>query len=117
MTTIQVIWCTAADHAEEVGKDPISTRTVRIEESGLDDIAICEKIYESTNLYRGEMWDLLKPLPEKRTHTSLSVGDYIVIDDRMYRCKSIGWERTDTFTPGLNFTNSEFGNVDSIEIW
>lgn len=38
-------------------------------------------IYADTNLYQGLTWNLLEPvLPADRTHTSLSVGDKIVID-------------------------------------
>lgn len=38
-------------------------------------------ISRHTNLYNGELWDIIEPLlPADRTHTALSVGDKIVID-------------------------------------
>ena len=57
-----------------------------------DDLTICEALFENTNLYKGPFWDRLQPLPETRTHTALSVGDRVFIDDRVYLCKSFGWE-------------------------
>jgi len=59
-----------------------------------DDLEICETLFRDTNLYEGPFWDRLEPvLPETRTHTALSVGDFVFIDDRRYLCKSFGWER------------------------
>lgn len=62
-------------------------------DTALDDEAICEKAFRETNTYSGYLWDALQPLPEGRTHTSLSVGDEVTIDGRTYRCADIGWER------------------------
>jgi hypothetical protein len=109
MTTIQVVWATAAreDYLAQLrieGFEPVTTRTVETDAwDGLPDLEICETMFRDTNLYEGAAWDLLQPLPEKRTHTALSVGDYVVIDGRMYRCASVGWKQTDTFEAGLGF--------------
>lgn len=110
-TRIQVIWATASGRTQEEldslkfhGREPVTSKTFEADlDSGLDDLAICESLYENTNQYEGPLWDAMQPLPDSRTHTSISVGDYVVIDDRMYRCASIGWERTNTFIPGLGF--------------
>jgi len=104
MKTIQVIWATAA--SEISAFDPVTTRTIETDMwDGLPNGQICEILFHDTNLYEGPAWDLLQPLPENRTHTSLSVGDYVVIDGRRYRCARVGWERTDTFIPGLCFSD------------
>lgn len=103
MATIQVIWSTAAGAYE--GGD-VTSRTFEFVpgvEDGVGDLGLCEQAFCDTNTYCGPMWDAMQPLPDDRTHTSLSVGDYVVIDDRMYRCSSVGWERTDEFVPGLRF--------------
>jgi hypothetical protein len=65
-----------------------------LDETGLDDLRICELAFENTNLYSGPLWDLISPvIPQNRWHTSLSVGDFVSIDGRKYECKDIGWER------------------------
>jgi len=74
--------------------------SVRVEIPGIpacfapkDDLALCEALFENTNLYQGPFWDRLEGvLPETRTHTALSVGDRVFIDDRVFLCKSFGWE-------------------------
>ena len=113
MKTIEVIWATAA--REETlaqlrieGFEPVTVRRIETDMfDGLEDWQICEKMFEETNLYRGAAWEILQPLPEKRTHTALSVGDYVTIDGQMYRCASFGWESTDTFEPGLGFLDPQ----------
>lgn len=127
-TRIQVIWATARAVSEEDlallkfhGREPVTSRSFEVDlgpldESGAQDKPILEHLFEETNLYRGPLWDAMQPLPEERTHTSLSVGDYVTIDDRMYRCESVGWHRTDTFVPNLGFrvpTPEEEQGIDS----
>jgi hypothetical protein len=59
-----------------------------------DDLEVCEALFRDTNLYEGPFWDRLDGnLPETRTHTALSVGDRVFIDDRVFLCKSFGWEK------------------------
>ena len=71
----------------------------------------CDFIYEITHLQdeiydftrnstKLLLWNLLKPLlPANRTHTSLSVGDEITINNNTYRCADVGWE---LLTPANN---------------
>lgn len=109
MKTIEVFWSTAAskDRIAQLrieGLEPVTVLRVETDMfDGLEDLQICEKIFEATNLYEGTLWEILQPLPEKRTHTALSVGDYVSVDGQMYRCASFGWKSTDTFEPGLGF--------------
>ena len=68
------------------------------------DTGWCDLLYEVTNLQdeiydftRNStyelVWVLLKPyLPANRTHTSLSVGDEITINENTYRCENVGWK-------------------------
>lgn len=127
-TRIQVTWATAhaltekdLDLLESLGREPVTSKSFEIDlglldESGLDDEPILERLFEETNLYQGPLWDAMQPLPEERTHTSISVGDYVTVDDRMYRCASLGWERTNTFVPNLGFrvpTPEEEQGLDS----
>mgnify|MGYP006921303245 CR=1 FL=1 len=112
-TRIQVTWATAHAQTEKdllilesLGREPVTSKSFEIDlgpldESGLDDAPLLERLFEETNLYGGPLWDAMQPLPEERTHTSISVGDYITIEDRMYRCAPLGWDRTDTFVPNL----------------
>lgn len=52
----------------------------------------CERIYAATNLYSGSMWNIIEPLLSKnRTHTALSVGDEITINDKTYVCADFGF--------------------------
>ena len=76
--------------------DPVATERVHIEVAG-DDLEICELAFAHTNLYQGQLWDALQPLPAERTHTSLSVGDVVVVDGRAYECASIGFNRATQF--------------------
>lgn len=127
-TRIRVTWATARAMSEEDlaalefhGREPVTSKYFEadlgpLDESGLDDEPILERLFEETNLYQGPLWDAMQPLPEERTHTSISVGDYATIDDRMYRCASLGWDRTDTFVPNLGFrvpTPEEEQGIDS----
>jgi hypothetical protein len=65
--------------------------------TALSDLAICEKAFRETNTYSGYLWDALQPLPENRTHTSLSVGDEVDVDGNTYRCADIGWQLVSTY--------------------
>lgn len=60
--------------------------------SDIPDPVICEDLFQATNVQSGKTWDSIKSfLPEARTHTSLSVGDEVIVDDKTYRCDNIGW--------------------------
>lgn len=104
MTPIRVIWATAAQHADQIGKEPVTVKDFEMHvPPGVDDVHVCEKVFRDTNLYEGDVWDAMQPLPEDRTHTALSVGDYVVVDGRMYRCAAFGWRLTEEFEPGHGF--------------
>ena len=56
------------------------------------DHGLCEKVYADTNMYAGEFWNLLESyLPEDRSHTALSIGDYVAIDGNVYVCDDFGF--------------------------
>lgn len=127
-TRIQVTWATARALSEEDlsmlkfhKREPVTSKSFEVDlgpldEGGAGDEPILERLFEETNLYGGPLWDAMQPLPEERTHTSISVGDYVTIEDRMYRCASLGWERTNTFVPNLGFrvpTPEEEQGIDS----
>ncbi len=60
---------------------------IELEESyrSWTDEIICAKIYSQTNQYRGEIWDKIQPLlSETRTHTALSIGDEVQINEITY---------------------------------
>ena len=57
------------------------------------DFEICEEIYRQTNLYTGEIFNLVLLLAQKdRPHTALSVNDFVVIDRAIYRVNDFGFE-------------------------
>lgn len=73
---------------------------------------LCDYIFEQTNLYRGQFWDLLEPvLPANRSHTALSVGDEITIYNHnngfTYRCAHWGWELTQVEINGKLYNTTE----------
>ena len=104
MTLIQVIWATASKLRPHITEtDNVHSVVFETTEVWAEDLDLCEELFKQTNTYSGSLWDSMHPLPEERTHTALSVGDYLIIDERMYRCAMVGWERTDTFIPGLCF--------------
>ena len=62
------------------------------------------EIYDFTrNVTKLQLWNLLQPLlPANRTHTSLSVGDEVTINNNTYRCDNIGWQLLTTTTEKEN---------------
>ena len=62
------------------------------------------EIYDFTrNATKLTIWNLLKPLlPANRTHTSLSIGDEVTINNDTYRCEDIGWQLLTTTTDKEN---------------
>ena len=84
MKTIEITW-------KAFGRP---TTAIVSYDTALDDLAICAKAFRETNLYGGFLWDtLLAQLPEERTHTALSVGDEVTIDDNTYECVGDGWKK------------------------
>lgn len=51
-------------------------------------------VYRATNLYSGNLWELIQPkLSETRTHTALSIGDEVEIDGQVYIVADFGFEK------------------------
>jgi hypothetical protein len=94
--TVTITWAAFRDTpAAHKGRNPEATTTITLT-TDLDDQALCEAIFEATNLYAGSIWEQLEPvLPDDRTHTALSVildcGDYITIDGRTYEVAPVGF--------------------------
>jgi hypothetical protein len=85
---IKVVWKAFEKHGLE------TTSAVIEIDSNDDHHEICERIFAGTNLQRGMFWELLEPvLPATRSHTSLSVGDEVVIDGETYRCATVGFSQ------------------------
>lgn len=59
------------------------------------DLELCERIFTATGTYgeqEPDLWALIsEQLPTPRSHTALSVGDRITIDDTTYECQPIGF--------------------------
>ena len=110
-TAIEITW-KAFQHNEIGNKQGVTSATIEIP----DEINVwnnngwCELLYEVTNLQdeiydftRNEtklfVWNLLQPLlPANRTHTSLSIGDEITINENTYRCADVGWKQLATIS-------------------
>lgn len=91
MSTITVTW--KAFPREGIAERHETSRTIEFHAgAGITDQAICEMVFRDTNLYSGTFWEWLQPLPEDRTHTALSVGDTVAIDDRVWKCADFGFE-------------------------
>jgi hypothetical protein len=77
----------------ETGRKPVTSRTIEVGSAdGVAHDLLCEFVFRDTNTYSGNLWTLLQPLPEERTHTAMSVGDEVTIDGRTYRCEDIGFK-------------------------
>ena len=78
---------------------PVASFTFKcpVEFENLSDYQICEKVFGITNQQSGKVWDSIKDnLPQERTHTSLSVGDEVVIQkgrnqEWIYECADLGF--------------------------
>jgi hypothetical protein len=63
---------------------------------GMVDESICDALFHVTNTQEGVIWDFIERLlPTNRRHTSLSVGDEVVVDGTIYRCEAFGWTKND----------------------
>lgn len=108
MTTIAITYKAFQRHADELqerGKVGITTARVDMVLPAYDDYKILDMIYKVTNLQDEllefgasdleiSMWKTIKPaLPINRSHTSLSVGDEIQIEDRLYSIEMAGFKQ------------------------
>lgn len=91
MAHIEITWVGIMGYIPE-GK-ALTTAAFEFDTGEWDDLSICERIFKETNLYQGDLWNVLEPLlPSKRTHTALSVDDLVSIDGRLYRCSDFGFK-------------------------
>lgn len=91
--TITVTWKAFADRLGF--GERVTSATVEFDvDDSLTDIDICDIVFHDTNVYSGALWNALEPLlPEDRTHTALSVGDEVTINNETtYFCDHFGWE-------------------------
>jgi hypothetical protein len=55
-------------------------------------IRLAEYLFTQTNIYQGFLWNMVCRLqPAQRSHTALSIGDVVVINDRRWTCGKDGW--------------------------
>lgn len=89
MKQVSITWKAFGDRPES-GR---SITSVQFEmHDSFSDEMICNMAFHNTNVYAGPLWDEIKDiLPENRTHTALSVGDWVRVDDKIYRCDPEGW--------------------------
>ena len=60
---------------------------------GVSDENVAELVFSSTNRYAGELWAVIEPLlPPARPHTALSMGDFVEVDGKSYRCEPVGFK-------------------------
>jgi hypothetical protein len=95
-TTITITW--KAFSNPELLNRPATSASVVIDYDTevVSDERVCDIVFSQTNCYEGSLWNKLEPLlPANRTHTALSVGDEVTIDNnnnsRTYRCDNFGW--------------------------
>lgn len=96
MRTVTVTWRAFGGRDYGLFYEGDKTATFEID-TDLADLALCEKVYQATNLYEGKVWDLLEPvLPEGRSHTAISTvftrGDWVTVDGRTYEVMPIGFQ-------------------------
>jgi hypothetical protein len=74
-------------------------------------------VYRVTNLYSGNLWDIIQPkLSETRTHTALSIGDEVEIDGQVYIVADFGFEKIEDVE--IQYLPEEYGikNVYSVKV-
>ena len=91
MAQVKVTW-KAFGEDPEAGRFITSVEFSYLENFGWTAEDICEKVFRDTNVYNGDMWDIIEPLLSgERTHTAISVGDTVEVDGVAYRCAPAGW--------------------------
>ena len=82
---------------------PVASLSFTLDEPS-NHLKVLSQVFQETNLYRGPIWkEIEKRLPDGRSHTALSVGDEIEIQQvfadgqgiwlltHLYRCECSGW--------------------------
>jgi len=118
-TTLEITWRAfteegPATHIQarlDAGKETTSV-AITVEHDGTD-LALCEEVFRQTNLYDGDIWDRIQPLmSDNRTHTALSVGDYVRVGDNVYKCADMGFVLVEKDgRPWHELSRSMFGDV------
>ena len=64
-----------------------------------DETSLLEALFVATNTYgayESGLWSAIEPLlPTDRDHTSLSVGDSVILDGRTFVCAPLGWKEAE----------------------
>ena len=85
MSQVKITWKAFGDKPK-VGKFVSSVdfeTEFKIAEADVDQFL--NVVYRVTNTYSGNLWEIIQPkLSPTRTHTSLSIGDEVEIDGRVY---------------------------------
>ncbi len=90
MNKVKITWKAFADRPA-LGDDKVTSVELDTE-LYVTPLEFCNMVFRATNTYNGALWDLIEPkLSPKRTHTALSVGDEVTVDDVTYRCERAGW--------------------------
>ena len=104
MTAIALTYKAFKSVARE-GTEGITTARLDVVLPLYDDYKVLDMIYKATNLQEElaefgashleiSLWKSIKTaLPANRTHTSLSVGDEIQIEDRLYSIEMAGFKQ------------------------
>lgn len=94
MSKVKISWKAFGDKPEQ-GKFTSSVEfetEFKIAEADVDQFL--NVVYRVTNLYKGNLWDIIEPqLSPVRTHTALSVGDEVEIDGQVYIVADFGFEK------------------------
>lgn len=90
MNKVTITWKAFADRP---GRGADKVTSVELDtELYVTPLEFCNMVFRATNTYHGALWDLIEPkLSPNRTHTALSVGDEVTVDDVTYRCERAGW--------------------------
>lgn len=92
--TVKIVWMPMAADDE---RGPQSVNLKVEDHNRENDAQLLERLFDNTNLYTGELWDAMQPLPADRPHTALSVGDIVYISRRAYICKPFGWHQIERY--------------------
>jgi hypothetical protein len=94
MSKVTIYWKAFGDKPKQ-GKFVSSVEfetEFKIEEWDIDQFL--DVVYSVTNRYSGNLWEIIEPkLSPNRTHTALSVGDEIKVDDQVYIVADFGFEK------------------------
>ena len=99
MKTVTLTWRAFSDERDMRRYTPPTSKTVLVDDDR-GDLELCEAFFVATNTYgdaEHALWQALQPLPDPRSHTSLSVvfdmGDYVEVDGRVYEVADAGFAR------------------------